>query len=941
MRRTLNACLFALLVGALAVSAAAQTSTATIHGKVADEQGKVLAGAKIDAVGTASGFVKTVTAEADGSFQLGGLVPGEYTIVVSAPGFEPRSETQTVLVGQNLALVFVLTPTAVLNESITVSGEQFIETKTPEAATNVTTREIENLPQDDRNFLNFAALAPGVRVSTDPLRKVIASDAQPSEQTNVYIDGVSQKNDVLQGGLVGQDSSRGNPFPQNAVQEFRVITQNYSAEYEKASSVIISAVTKSGGNAWKGQAFWFYQPKKWVAPLPQNFQFDTLTTNSSYHRSQPGLSIGGPIIKDKLHFFVSYEGVDEHATTPVAVGNSGFASQFGQFAGVFPSPFRSNLGFGKLSWQPAENQTVDWSGSYRREHETRDFGSANNPPASFQSATDLKNWVYASALRHQWTGSNALNQATLSWQDYTWNPTPVNPGLIGLNFEGVLRIGGNSTTQKFDQRRIELRDDYSFIGPKWQGDQSIQVGANLDFLRYNVDKSLSGNPQFNFRIDPANGLSFDQPYQAVFGFGNPRLTRNNQEYGVYGQDNWAINSHLTVNLGLRWDYEAQGLDTGYRTPANIVAGLTGHVDPSYFSTGSQRSQFTDAFQPRLGFSYDLRGDAKSVIFGGAGRYYDRLFLNATLDERYRLQFPVYTIQFSAPGHPLPGAIPWNPSYLSVAGLDGLIASGQTSPQIFLLDNNTKPPYANQWNLGFRQALGGWFGSVSYNGVRGYRGFTWLSTAIPCCPSIIPGFGSVILSDPHGKRYWYDGVYLALDRPYRNNWSAHLAWTHGIATQTGNDLFSLDWPTAASYPRHEVEGTERDRIVAVGIVGLPWDLTFATSLAFGTGPATNVLDFTQGFSLADRQITRPFSQSIRPPKTWGFASRSIDFRLQKDVHAFSSVSVGVVGEIFNAFNWANYGCLNNFIGPGGNPSFGQPGCVTNLGRREQVGLKVNF
>jgi Carboxypeptidase regulatory-like domain/TonB dependent receptor len=939
MRSTLKTCLLGLLVGALAVPAVAQTSTATIHGKVTNEQGTALGGAKIDAVGTASGFVTSITAGTDGSFQLGGLTPGEYVIAVSAPGFEVRSETLTVLVGQNLALVFVMTPTAVLNESITVSGEQLVETKNPEAATNVTTRQIENLPQDDRNFLNFAALAPGVRLSRDPLRKTIAADAQPSEQTNVFIDGVSQKNDVLMGGLVGQDSSRGNPFPQNAVQEFRVITQNYSAQYEKASSVIITAVTKSGGNAFHGQLFDFYQPKAWVAPLPQNFQFSTLATNQDYYRNQPGLSIGGPLIKDKLHFFLSYEGVDEHATTPVSLGNAAFADQFGQFTGVFPAPFRSNLGFGKLSWQPADNQVVDWTGTYRREHETRDFGGGN---VSFQSATDLKNWVYGSVLRHQWNSSAALNQASLSWQDYAWNPTPTNPNLVGLNYQGVIRIGGNSTTQKFDQRRIELRDDFSFIGPKWQGDQSIQVGANLDFLRYNVDKSLFGNPEFEFRIDPANDLSFAQPFEAQFGFGNPRRSSNNQEYGVYGQDNWAVNSHLTVTVGLRWDYETHGLDTSYVTPANIVAGLQGKVDPSYFSTGTERSQFLDAFQPRLGFSYDLRGDAKSVIFGGAGRYFDRLFLNATLDERYRLQFPVYRIEFSPDGRIRDGAptIPWNPSYLSAAGLSALIAQGSTHPEIYLLNNNTKPPYSNQWDLGFRQALGSWFGSVSYNGVRGYRGFTWLSASGLCCAALVPGFGNVIISDPHGKRYWYDGIYLALDRPYLNWWGAHIAWTHGIATQTGNDLFSLDWPSAASYPRHEVEGTERDRIVANAIVGLPWDLHFATNLSFGTGPATNVLDFSQGFSLQDRQITRPFSQSIRPPQTWGFADRSIDFRLEKDVR-ISTVSVGLIGEIFNAFNWASYGCLNNFIGPGGNPSFGQPGCVTNLGRREQVGLRLNF
>jgi hypothetical protein len=945
MRRTVKVCLLALLAVALAVPAAAQTSTATIHGKVTNEQGTALGGAKIQAVGTASGFVSTVAAGADGSFQLGGLTPGTYTITVSASGFEARSETLTVLVAQNVSVIFEMTPTAVLNEAITVAGEQVVvDMKTPEAATNVTTQQIENLPQDDRNFLNFAALAPGIRLSQDPLRKVFAGDAQPSEQTNVYIDGVSQKNDVLMGGLVGQDSSRGNPFPQNAVQEFRVITQNFSAQYEKASSAIITAVTKSGGNGLKGQVFDFYQPKRWVAPLPQNFSFSTLTTNTSYYRNQPGISIGGPIIQDKLHFFLAYEGVDEHATTPVNVGNSAFASQFSPFIGVFASPFKSNLGFGKLSWQPADNQTVDWSGTYRREHEVRDFGTSNNPPASFQSATDIKNWVYSSAVRHQWTGTNTLNQAILSWQDYAWNPTPIDPNLVGLNYEGIIRIGGNTTTQKFDQRRIELRDDYSFIGPKWRGDQSIQVGVNLDLLRYNIDKSQNGNPQFNLRNDPANDLSYAQPAEAVFGFGNPVRTTSNQEYGVYGQDNWAVTSNLTVNVGLRWDYEAHGLDTGYVTPANIVAGLAGHVDPSYFSTGSQRHQFTDGFQPRVGFSYDLRGDAKSVVFGGIGRYFDRIFENATLDERFRLQFPVYTIEFSPDGRIRNGAptIAWNPSYLSVAGLDALIASGRTSPQIFLLNNNTKPPYSNQWNIGFRQALGSWIGSLSYNGVRGYRGFTWISASPPpCCPAILPGFGSVILSDRQGKRYWYDGIYLALDRPYRSNWGAHLAWTHGIATQTGNDLFSLDYPTANQYPRHEVTGTERDRIVANAIVGLPWDFRFATQISLGTGGAFDVLDFTQGFSLPDRLLTRPFSQSIRAPKTWGFADRSVDFRLEKDVHVVSSVSVGVVGEIFNAFNWASYGCLNNFIGPGGNPSFGQPGCVLNLGRREQVGLKVNF
>src|SRR5258705_8856472 len=105
---------------------------------------------------------------------------------------------------------------------------------------------METLPQNDRNFLNFAALAPGVLLGTDEFRKEVKAGAQSSSATNVFIDGVSFKNDVIQGGVVGQDSSRGNPFPQNAVQEFKVITQNFSAEHQKASSAIITALTKAG-----------------------------------------------------------------------------------------------------------------------------------------------------------------------------------------------------------------------------------------------------------------------------------------------------------------------------------------------------------------------------------------------------------------------------------------------------------------------------------------------------------------------------------------------------------------------------------------------------------------------------------------------------------------------------------------------------------------------
>jgi outer membrane receptor protein involved in Fe transport len=935
MSRTISRYLCALLVMVTAGSALAQTTTATIRGKVTNEKGAALAGAEINAVNADTGFVVTTKSRRDGSYQLGGVTPGQINLVVAAPAYEPRSEAMTLRVGQTVDVDLMLSPTAVVNESITVVGDQMVETRTAEAATNVTPLQIESLPQNDRNFLNFATMAPGIRLSNDPLRKTIAGDAQPAEQTNVFIDGVSFKNDILQGGIVGQDASRGNPFPQNAVQEFRVITQNYSAQYDKASSAIITAITKSGGNAFSGSAFGFYQPKGWVAPTPTGFKFNTLTNNASYHRTQTGLSFGGPIIKDTLHFFGSYEGDNEHATKAVTIGNTAFAPLFAQYLGTFGAPFKSKLGFAKISWQPIKNQLVDFSANYRHEDEIVDFGGQT----SFQSANSVKNSVYGGTVRDQWNNDSSLNQATLSLQKYSWDPTPLSQGQVGLNYEGLIRIGGSSTQQKFNQRRLELRDDYTFTGLKWNGDHSFQVGGNFDDMKYNIDKTLFGNPEYLFR---SNVGGFDFPAQVQYGFGNPKLSLGNHEFGVYGQDNWSVNDRLNLTLGLRWDYESKMIDTSYVTPANIVAGLTGKVPSDYFSTGSERKSFKGEIQPRLGFSYDVKGDNKTVIFGGAGRYYDRLFLNATLDERFRLQFPVYNIQFSKDGSG--NTVKWDPSYLTKAGLDALIAKGTTHPEIYLLKNNLKPPYSNQWNLGVRQALGTWNGSLSYNGVRGYHGMTWVSATGLCCSALVPGFGNVIISDPDGgKRYWYNALFLTLDRPFtsQNKWGAHLAWTHAKATQNGNDLFSLDYPTSGTYPEHIVEGTERDRIVATGIFGMPWDVRLSTIISLGTGAATNVLDFSHGFSLQDRLISHPFSKSIYPKKTWGFGDRSVDLRAQKDFNVWGSSKVGLIAEGFNIFNFHNYGCLANFIPPEGNPNLGTPGCVVNLGRRFQAGLKVSF
>jgi Carboxypeptidase regulatory-like domain/TonB-dependent Receptor Plug Domain/TonB dependent receptor-like, beta-barrel len=951
MRKTL--CVW-LLFSLAAAGALAQATTATLRGKVADDGGRGIANAEINAVSTTTGFVHTVKSAADGSYLLAGLVPGTYNVIVAAPGREPLQRDLEVRVGQVLDVNFTLTGTLTLSEAVTVVGNQVVEMKATDASTNVTPQQIEALPQPDRNFLNMAGLAPGVSISNNPERKTFSANGLDPEQTNFFIDGVSYKNDVLLGGFAGGDSSRGNPFPQNAVQEFKVLTNNFSSEYDHASSAVITAVTKSGTNDLKGEAFLYYLPKGWVSTFDttKGNQFAVLSSNPSYRRTQSGAQLGGPIVRDHLHVFASFEVNDEHAVATVVPlsppPGSGFPSSvdLASLAGTFPSPFRENLLFGKLSWEPLKNQRLDFNGNYRNEKDIRGFGGQT----AATRAENVRNWVYSATAAHYWTGTSSFNEGKVTWQKYGWNPTSTSGSDPALNYFGVISIGSKDTTQRFEQRRIELRDKYTTAAFKWMGDHTLEVGGNLDFMHYDVTKCQDCNPIFNFRVNPADHEDFSFPFEAFIGFGDPNLKTSNNEYGFFVQDGWVPTPRLNLNLGLRWDYETNMLNKGYVTPANIVTALTGKVDPSYFATGNDRNSYKGEWQPRLGASFDVFGNSRSIIFGGFGRYYDRLFLNATLDERFRLQFPVYRIAFSNPAFPaVSGKVLWNPSYQSYAGLQGLVAQGGTRPEIFLVSNDTKPPYSNQWNIGWRQALPADFtGSLSYNVTRGYHGFTWLSATGLCCSALVPGYGNVIISDPEGKRFWYNGLFATLERPYasQSRWGARLSWTHSKAEQNGNDLFSLDYPSASQYPRHIVPGTERDRVVASGIFGLPFDVRLSSIITLGSGRAQNVLDFTQGFSLADRLKTHPFSQSIYPPKSGGWAQRTVDLSLEKEVRILGRSKLGVRADLFNAFNSPVYGCLPEFFGPGSTPIVGeatveQSGCVTNLARRYQLGVKVGF
>jgi len=946
--RTLFQHLLALsLIAATAATATAQTSTATIRGRVTDAAGEPVGDAEVTAVGTATGFVKTVRSRPDGTFLLPGLVPGPYQIVVASPAHGPQTSDLTLLVGQTIDVTFRLTPTEVFEEAITVVGTTPVEMKTHQVITNVTEQQIEQLPQNNRNFMNFAELAPGLRTSDDEFRRTFSAGAQSANAVNVFIDGVSFKNDVLQGGIVGQDSSRGNPFPQNAVQEFRVLTQNYSAEFQKSSSAVITAVTKSGTNDLNGDVFGFWQDKSFLERDP--FAAPG-TPKPEYERFQGGFSVGGPIVHDRMHYFVSAENNEQDRVNRVALGSGGtpeFRQQFLRFEGEFVSPFESLLAFGKLSYQPADNQLVDVSGYLRDETDERGFGGQT----SFQSAEEVVNDVWQLGGRHQYTAATWLNELSLSYQDFRWSPRPLNDEIVGRNFQGIIRIGGRDTEQDFNQKRISLRDDVTTSAFDWgPGTHVFKVGGNVDWLDYEVFKRFAGNPIFEFRQTE----NYEFPFEARFGLGDPNLSGDNTQIGLYVQDDWAVNDRFVLNVGIRWDYESDMFPTDTVTPAQVrndwgdvlLARFGQGFLDTYFTDGDDRDAIDDMIAPRLGFTYDVTGDAKTIVYGGWGRYYDRVLYNNSLDERFRLQYMVGVFRFSADGSPTPegfATVAWDPRFLTVEGLREVLETGVTgAPELFLIENDTDALYADQWNVGVRRAFGDLIASLAYGNVRSDNGFTFIRGDLreddTCCLTLVDGYSRLLLSNDDVKT-WYDAVYLTLDKPFTagSRWGGQLAYTYSDAEQIGGDLFSLDFPRPEDYPRHPTPGVEEHRIVASGLVRLPWQVNLGTVLEYGSGLPFNIDDRSRGEGPNERVFRRNAGE--------GDDHVRIDLRLEKEFPLPGDFSVAVIGEVFNVFDdefFTNYdGLIRPTTGPP-NPTFGEPrAIVANSQRQFQVGARVRF
>ena len=935
-----TALLRAIMLGASALTmtaitatpVVAQTSTSTLTGRVTDASGAPVVRAVVSATNKGTGQTATATTDANGTYVLAGLRPATYTVRTTISG---AAIERDVIAAIGERATFDLAPDAPAPTAdagaaagdgvIVVTGRRSQEVRTSEIATNVSQEQIRSLPQTDRNFLSFVKLAPGVTYNDSETDKEVRSGASTAAGVNVFIDGTSIKNQILDSGVAGQENSRGNPFGQIAVQEFRVLTQNFKAEYEQASAAVIVAATKSGTNQFHGEIFGQYTGRGLTTQ--DIFTKRRGQDEPEFKRKQYGAALGGPIIKDKLFFFGAYEGNDQNRAFNVALGNRSAANlaRFGEFEGSFVSPFRGDFYFGKLTGLFGDHN-VDISYSKRKESDIQGFGGTT----AFSAAENKINTVDTINGKWTWRGDDFINEFDVNYLSYKFNPTSLDPDSPSSEFQGVITIGGKDSTQRLSQKSFTVRNDLTWTGIDGH---TIKGGAKVAEHTYDFTKELFQQPRYFFRNDargPGTGddLTFDFPAEARLGTGDPNIYAQNTAIGLYVQDDWQVNDKLEVNLGLRWDFETNMFNNNYVTPPAAVAALRGlrqtdYFDPKdYITDGGDRDPYLGMIQPRVGFSYDLNGDRSTVIFGGYGRYYDRNVFNNTLDERFRLQYDTGVFFFSRDGQPRDGnpTVVFDPRFLTRDGLLQLRSTDATGfPELFAVKNDARPPRTDQFSLGVRQRFGQWQASVTGSYIKGKNGYTHLFATRradnqDCCDTAVAranGFGNVLIgADELDTRY--KAIYLTLDKPYNrtSGWGFGAAYTLSKSEQNGNDLFSLDKPTPDDYGFRNKPGDERHRLVLNGILDLPAGFRISTLSQFGSGAAFQVFDARNGFGINEREIVSFFPEKNCIKGIFAFCE--VNVTVENNIKVFGNATVNVAVDFLNIFNNKNYGGYDGFL-----------------------------
>nr|AUN37767.1 OmpA-related protein [uncultured bacterium] len=500
----------------VATPAFAQAGSSTL-------QGRAPAGAEVVATQVDTGTVRRVTANADGRYVMPGLQPGNYHVTSGG-----KAQDVTVPVASTSVVDFAAA--AAERGAIVVTARRpTVDTKSSSVNQIVTLHDIASLPQTTRNFLEFADTVPGMQFNVDQGHNTsIRGGAQLDSAVNVYIDGVSQKDYVGSGGGTGGSGSGftgsggadgsgdpGNPFPQLAIAEYKVVASNYTAEYGDAASAIIIAQTKSGTNSFYGEAFGTYTNEHLRKKRPDEIASGAAKAHEP--SKEYGVAVGGPIVKDFAHFFFTWEhkSLADYSTvypsgdvppSAIALLPGDVASEFGPVT----NPFKENLYFGKIDVEPTQNDRLEFTGNLRLE--TNLTGGNGQNAAS--TAVPYKNNVKRYDGRWEHNGDGWFNAFRVSYQDalsaaqptqaspqfdYVYFPNDPNGPNSNANSASIINVGGpGSGVGKINrQKGWTFADDVTFTNIHLAGDHTLKLGASygsINLTTANASADLATPP---------------------------------------------------------------------------------------------------------------------------------------------------------------------------------------------------------------------------------------------------------------------------------------------------------------------------------------------------------------------------------------------------------------------------------------------------------------
>jgi len=847
------------------------TATGTIQGTVLDKSNSVITGAEVVITSKATGATRTANSSEEGTFRFDFLPAGAYSVKISKSGFSAVVQTADLLVGQTSTVNVVLSPGSVA-ETVEVTAEvPLLDVAKTSVSQDITPKEVEELPMVGRDVANLAYLAPGVKSadSYDPTKAryaILSVNGSGGRNVNVTINGVDNKDNTV-GGPVMQ-------MPLEAVQEFKISTQRFSAENGRSEGAAINLITKSGSNNYHGSLFGFFRSEALNTDQKDPDSAGGYTTSHpDYSRQQFGGSIGGPFVKNKLFGFFALERERESQglqESPKSFSELSLAENAGlaaEAAEVIPRPFYEWRYNGRLDWTVNSTNSVYLSYSSQVNDSLNDQsdGTGDLTNGNFtRNHLQVANLTWNSVLP-----GNAVNQLTFGYQ--FWN------NLIDSNISAPLvtfpnaSFGTNTNVpQESFQRKWQFKDDFS----KTVGKHTFKGGA--DYIWNPVEGGFfkfSSTLEIDFAANPSVILSDPGKYPDGFSTaglitgmtianGDPYFLVATKQLGLYFQDDWKVSRRLTLSLGLRWDKDFNMIGGSKIADSRTYQALVAYNDPA-FNPYVRKLAGDDNkdFSPRVGFAYDVTGSGRHVVRGGYGLYYGNIFQNIPLFMEQMANPTIFQTVLSLTNStdvvPGTGIQMGNWRY----GIDPLPTipppSGDLAPRSVgrLMDPDYRNPMTQEWNIAYSWALthNAVF-EAEYTHVLGLHENKTINIdkRVPvngvCCTApldglVVPGtttpqFASVRNEESIGRSH-YDGVNFSyrqrMWRHFSLNANYTLAWAYSYGA--GGSSFR-NYPKDPANPFAPWEwgpnpNDERHHVTVSGIWELPWGLQLSPILQFGS------------------------------------------------------------------------------------------------------------